>query len=79
MSVVLIDISILLNILGFGQGLFLSFSLLKSRKVKPENQYLIVLLSALSACERKEDQELRAENEFNILGISFKDVRLSGF
>ncbi|MDW3192973.1 MAG: helix-turn-helix domain-containing protein [Cytophagales bacterium] len=48
MPVVLVDISILLNILGFGQALFLCFSLLKSRKVKPENQYLIVLLSAFS-------------------------------
>lgn len=48
MPVVLIDISILLNILGFGQGLILCLSLLKSRKPRPENVYLIVLLSAIS-------------------------------
>jgi len=48
MSRVLIDISILLNILGFGQGIFLCFSLWKSRKVKPENIYLIYLLVAIS-------------------------------
>ena len=48
MSTIAIDISILLNILGFGQGLFLSFSLFKNRSLKPENTFLIVLLLAIS-------------------------------
>lgn len=48
MSRTLIDISIFLNVLGLGQGLFLCFTLWKSRPVKPENIYLIFLLLALS-------------------------------
>jgi len=48
MSRTLIDISILLNILGFGQGMFLCFSLWKSRKVKSENIYLVYLFIAIS-------------------------------
>ncbi len=48
MSVVLIDISILLNILGFGQGIFLSISLLRTRKERPENTYLIYFILSIS-------------------------------
>ena len=47
MSRTLIDISIFLNVLGFGQGLFLCFILWKSKNVKPENIYLIFLLLAM--------------------------------
>ncbi|TJY38077.1 helix-turn-helix domain-containing protein [Pontimicrobium aquaticum] len=48
MSRILIDISILLNILGFGQGIFLCLLLWRSKKNKPENIYLIYLLLAIS-------------------------------
>ncbi|MCW5518139.1 AraC family transcriptional regulator [Muriicola sp. Z0-33] len=48
MSRILIDISILLNILGFGQGLFLSITLWRTKKRRPENIYLIYLLIGIS-------------------------------
>lgn len=47
MSRTLIDISIFLNALGFGQGLFLCFILWKSKQAKPENIYLVFLLLAM--------------------------------
>lgn len=43
-----VDISILLNILGFGQGIFLFFLLLKTRKERPENIYLMMFILSIS-------------------------------
>jgi AraC-like DNA-binding protein len=45
---ILIDISILLNILGFGQSVFLCISLWRTKKKRPENIYLIFLLIGIS-------------------------------
>ncbi len=45
---VLIDISILFNILGFGQSVFLSISLWRTKKKRTENIYLIYLLIGIS-------------------------------
>ena len=42
------DLSLVLKILGFGQGLFLSIVLLKNKNIKPENYYLIFLLFSFS-------------------------------
>jgi len=48
MSRILIDISILLNIIGFGQSLFLSVSLWRTKKKRSENIYLVFMLIAIS-------------------------------
>ncbi len=45
---ILTDISIVLNILGFGQGVFLCVSLWRTKKKRPENVYLIYLLIGIS-------------------------------
>ena len=48
MTRIIIDISILLNIIGFGQGLFLSVSLWRTKGKRPENIFLIYLLISIS-------------------------------
>ena len=48
MNKILIDVSILLNILGFGQSIFLIFSLWRTRKKRLENIYLIYLIIGIS-------------------------------
>jgi AraC-like DNA-binding protein len=48
MDKILIDISIFLNIICFGQGMFLSISLWRTRKKRLENIYLIYLITGIS-------------------------------